>query len=119
MGSIVVVNEKYVAEYYKKKTQLNRLKKEVEDMSNTIKASLLENRTPTGKTYGDYTAYLRSKNKLNDKFILMLKENGMSDKITEICYMKDCEDIVESFTDKDKELYMEEWYKQLFVVKKQ
>lgn len=118
MKNFVVVNEKYIAQYYEKKAQLNRLKDEVDEMSKVIKNSLIEHKSPMGKTYGEYKVYLHSKVKLNDNFILMLKNSGMQDRITEVCYMKDCSDLVSAFTKEEKEVYLEEWYKQLFVTKK-
>lgn len=116
MNKIVTVDEKYIAEYYSKRQQLNKLKDEVEEMSEIIKLHL-EKKYPLGKTYGEYAACLHTKNKLNYNFIHMLKENNMQDRIIEVCYIKDCKDIVSTFTKEDENKYYDFWYKQLFVRK--
>ena len=116
MNEMVVVNDKYIAEYYAKRQQLNRLKDEVEEMSDTIKLHL-EKRALLGKTYGNYVASISIKNRLNSNFIQMLKEKNMQDRIVETCNAKDCKDIIQNFTKEDEDKYFDEWYKQLIVRK--
>ena len=117
MVETTVVNEKYVAEYYAKTKKLNELKRETRIMSDNIKEALREGRTPLGKTYGKYTARLIKVKKLNANFIQLLRDLNMSHKIVEIAYIKDCKDIIETFTKEDEEKYYDDWYKQLKVEK--
>lgn len=117
MAEITIVNEKYLAEYYAKTKKLNELKRETHAMSENIKEALREGRTPLGKTCGNYTARLVKVKRLNANFIQMLRDLNMSHKIVEIVYIKDCKDIIETFTKEDEEKYYDEWYKQLKVEK--
>ena len=117
MKEIIVVNENYIADYYKKKKMLNELKIETDLMAKNIKESLLVGRTPLGKTYGKYVASLVNVKRLNSRFIQMLKQTNREDRILETAHVKDCKDIIETFTEEDKEKYYDEWYKQLIVRK--
>lgn len=116
MGKFVLINEDYLAEYYFKRDQYNKLKVELDEMSEIIK-SHLEHTNHFGYTYGKYVASVSIKNKLNSNFIEMLKETNMQDRITEVCYIKNCRDIIASFTKEDEDKYYDLWYKQLVVKK--
>lgn len=116
MGTIVIINEDYLADYYYKREQFNKLKTELEEMSDIIK-NHLDKTTHFGHTYGKYVASISIKNRLNSNFIKMLKDNNMSNRITEVCYVKDCKDIIAAFNKEDEEMYYEFWYKQLVVKK--
>lgn len=118
MSKIVVVNEAYLADYYNKRKLYNQLETELEEMSKTIKLDLERKHVPLGNTYGKYVASITIKNKLNSNFTQMLKNNGLQDRITEVCYIKDCKDIVSSFSKEEQDKYFEFWYKQLWVRKK-
>lgn len=117
MGEIIILNEKYLKDYYEKRKQFNILKNELDEMSDNIKATLQNNKNPLGCRYGNYAASLSVKYRLNSNFIQMLKCNNMNNRVVEVCYIKDCKDIVSEFTSKDREKYFEEWYKQLVVKK--
>lgn len=116
MGKIVVINEEYLEEYYLKREKFNKLRTELDEMSDIIK-NHLEHTNHFGHSYGKYVASISIKNKLNSNFVQMLKENNMTDKITELCYIKDYKEIVSSFTKEDEEKYYDFWYKQLVVKK--
>ena len=116
MGNIVVINENYLEEYYYKREQFNKLKDELDEMSDIIKSHLAKT-THFGHTYGKYVVSISIKNKLNSNFIQMLKENNMQNRISEACYVKDCKDIIQNFTKEDEVKYLDEWYKQLVVRK--
>ena len=117
MGKITIINEEYLANYYAKRKELNKLKSEVDSMAYNIKAVLLEQHTPTGCAYGSYVASLSTRNRLNSNFVQLLKDLNMPHKIVECAYVKDCKEIVENFNKEDKEKYYDEWCKQLVVKK--
>lgn len=117
MAEIIILNEEYLANYYAKRKELNKLQYEVETMSRNIKAVLLENHKPTGYTYGSYVASLSSTKKLNNNFIQLLKNLNMQHKIVESAYVKDCKEIIDNFTKEDREKYFDERSKNLVVKK--
>ena len=118
MAKEIRLNEDTLEEYYEKVEALNKLSLEVKEMSSDIKYTLKKSGSSYGKTCGRYVAYVEIKLKLNEKFILMLKNNGMQDRIIESCNMTDVSDILKTLNKKEFEYYTDQWFEKLRVRRK-
>ena len=118
MAKEIRLNEDTLKEYYEKVEALNKLSLEVKEMSSDIKYTLKKIGSSYGKTCGKYVAYVETKLKLNEKFIQMLKNNNMLDRINKSCNMTDVSDILKTLTKQEFENYTDQWFEKLRVRKK-
>lgn len=119
MGSVnSKVDRDFIHEYYKKRNEFNKLRRELDEMSAEIK-EYMSNEGVGHKRIGGYTINIKRVHRVNSKFISLLRETGNENAIQESCLMDDFRRVCDTLgiDDNSKEEYLDLWYKQLGVHK--
>ena len=111
--------EEIIQQLYLKRKQLNKLQKEVDELTSQIKGSLQLNHMFYASTK-NFTLYLNPKNKPTSNFIQMLENNGLENLVYKHCYKDNfilgCNKL--DIPKEEYSNYQELWYYTLSINKK-